>query len=272
MRNKSRPPAVLRLLVALAFVFAACTSQAPAGRQGGDSRAIRPNIVLVIGDDMNWDDGSAYGGQVPTPNIERLAREGMQFQRAFQSTAMCAVTRHQLYTGLDPMRNGAYPQHSFARADVISIFGYLKELGYRVGLTGKTHVGPAAVFPWETVGEAPTDGGVGEGRPPIDLAKAEEFMTRDAGQPFFLVVASHNPHAPWTEGDPSLFDPAKIKVPPYLADTPAMRRQLAQYFGEMTSSIVAGWRRTRLCCSPASRATPCHSPSGRSTMPASKQR
>jgi uncharacterized sulfatase len=195
----------------------------------------RPNIVLIIGDDMSWDDGSVYGGQVPMPNVERLAREGIQFRRAFQSTAMCAVTRHQLYTGLDPIRNGAYPQHSFAYPNVTSVFGYLKALGYRVGITGKTHVGPPSVFPWETVGEVATDGGVSEDKPAVDFAASEAFMTRDSSQPFFIVIASHNPHAPWAEADPAILDPSKIRVPPYLADTPAMRSQLTQYFGEIAA-------------------------------------
>jgi uncharacterized sulfatase len=218
--------------MACAFV-GACSSPPPGEAWPSVAPKRAPNIVLIIGDDMNWDDGSLYGGQVPTPNIERLAREGMTFERAFQSTAMCAVTRHQLYTGLDPMRNGAYPQHSFASADITTIFGYLKALGYRVGITGKTHVGPSAIFPWETVGEATTDGGVGEGMPPIDFAKAETFMTRDAAQPFFLVFASHNPHSPWTEGDRSKFDAGKITVPPYLVDTPLLRERLVAYFAEI---------------------------------------
>jgi uncharacterized sulfatase len=197
----------------------------------------RPNIVLVIGDDMSWHDSEPYGSKdVPTPNMARLAREGMTFDKAFQSTAMCAVTRHQLYTGLDPMRNGAYPQHSWSTPGVKSVFGYLKDAGYRVGLTGKTHVGPPENFPWEFLGDAAgAQGGVDENLPLVDLKAVEAFVARDKGQPFFVVVASHNPHAPWTQGDASKFDPAKIHVPPYLVDTPAMRTALVSYYAEITA-------------------------------------
>lgn len=197
----------------------------------------RPNIVLIIADDMAWHDAQPYGSKdVPTPHLARLAREGMVFDRAFQSTAMCAVTRHQLYTGLDPVRNGAYPQHSWSRPGVKSIFGYLKDLGYRVGLTGKTHVGPPQNFPWEFLGDpAGAEGGVNENLPLVDLKAVEAFIARDKVQPFFVVVASHNPHAPWNQGDASKFDAAKIRVPPYLADTPATREQLRHYYAEITA-------------------------------------
>lgn len=196
----------------------------------------RPNIVLIVADDMSWHDGQAYGGlDVPTPNMMRLAHEGMAFDRAFQATAMCAVTRHQLYTGLDPVHSGAYPQHSWADPGTQSVFGYLKALGYRVGLTGKTHVGPAGSFPWEFLGDASgAAGGADENLPPVDLKAVESFIARDAKQPFFAVVASHRPHAPWKYGDASKFDAAKLHVPPYLVDTPAMRDSLRHYYADIT--------------------------------------
>lgn len=196
----------------------------------------RPNIVLVIGDDMSWHDGQVYGGEVPTPNMARLAREGMTFDRAYQATAMCAVTRHQLYTGLDPMRSGAYPQHSWATPGVKSVFTYLKALGYRVGITGKTHVGPPQSFPWEFLGDAAgAEGGVDEDLPAVDMPAVDAFVARDPNQPFLVVVASHNPHAPWTNGDASRFDAAKIHVPPYLVDTPAVREGMRHYYAEITA-------------------------------------
>ena len=213
-------------------------SHASRGDPAVDAGVRPPNVVLIIADDMSWHDSGAYGNRrVPTPNIDRLAREGMLFRRAFQSTAMCAVTRQQLYTGLDPMRSGAYPQHSWVRAGTMSVFHYLRSLGYRVGLTGKTHVGPAEAFPYEYLGdpEDPRTQGTGDrDLPAVDLEAAEVFVARDARQPFFLVVASHNPHGPWTLGDATRFAPARIEVPAYLADTPGIREALARYYGEIT--------------------------------------
>ena len=75
-----------------------------------------PNIILVLADDQGFRDSGAYGNEdVKTPNIDRLASEGLAFDLAFTATAMCAPTRQQLYTGLYPVNSGAYPQNSFVR-------------------------------------------------------------------------------------------------------------------------------------------------------------
>jgi uncharacterized sulfatase len=229
----SKLPFLLRALLGTLLATLtgdACLSAASAPAQ-------RTNIVMIIADDMSWHDSGAYGNaRVPTPSIDRLARAGMLFRRAFQSTAMCAVTRQQLYTGLDPIQSGAYPQHSWVRAGTTSVFHHLRNLGYRVGLTGKTHVGPPESFPYEFLGnpEDPRTSGSGERElPAVDLAAAENFMARDAHQPFFLVVASHNPHGPWNRGDATRWNPKELEVPPYLVDTPATREALARYYAEI---------------------------------------
>ena len=81
--------------------------------QARGSQPDRPNIMIVIGDDMTWRDCEPYGSpDVKTPNMARLAAEGMTFDAMFTATAMCAPTRQQLYTGMFPVRNGAYPNHS----------------------------------------------------------------------------------------------------------------------------------------------------------------
>jgi uncharacterized sulfatase len=230
----------IRKMVAMAVVIVGSLALAGATASAGAApKAKAPNIILIIADDMTWTDSGAYGNtDVPTPNIDRLAREGMMFRRAYQATAMCAVTRQQLYTGKDPRRSGAYPQHSWVDAGTRSVFHFLADLGYRVGLTGKTHVGPRASYPYEAVGDA-ADGGAGGGGdgdlPKVDFAAAEAFIRRNPGQPFFLVVASHNPHGPWTEGDAAQFDEARIKIPPYMVDTPQTRKQLKAYYGEITA-------------------------------------
>ena len=83
------------------------------------SDAEKPNIILVLADDMSWFDVGAYHKMfdyVPknaiTPNIDKIAEEGMLFTRAFTATAMCGVTRQQLYTGIYPVRSGAYGNHT----------------------------------------------------------------------------------------------------------------------------------------------------------------
>ncbi len=111
-----------------------------------------PDVLLIISDDMTYHDLGCYGNRdVKTPNIDRLASEGMRFTRAYTATAMCSPTRQQLYTGVFPVRNGAYPNHSKVHPGTRSIVHHLQALGYRVGLNGKWHIGPADSFPFERI-------------------------------------------------------------------------------------------------------------------------
>lgn len=186
----------------------------------------RPNIVLMIADDLTYlDIGFTGNREVKTPNLDRFAAQGVQFTHCFTSTAMCAPTRAMLYTGLFPVRSGAYPNHCKVNPGVRSVAHYLKDLGYRVGLMGKTHYAPGEAFPFEKLpggGDALSPSGV------------KEFVNRDTSQPYCLVLCSHLPHGPWERGDPSQYDPARLIMPPYLADTPEERKLRAAYFAEIT--------------------------------------
>ncbi|WP_414664921.1 sulfatase family protein [Horticoccus sp. 23ND18S-11] len=184
----------------------------------------QPNFLLIIADDLNWRDLGCTGSpDVKTPNIDRLARESMSLQAMFTPAPTCSPLRHALYTGLFPIRSGAYPNHTMVDAPTRSIFTHLKPLGYRVGLQGKTHVKPAESFPYEMI------------TPDADDAAAfAAFITRDRTQPWLAVFASHDPHGPYTRGPKHLYDPAKITVPSYLHDNATTRQQLAAYFAEIS--------------------------------------
>ncbi len=198
---------------------------AVAAGRGGLVRAAeagkdRPNVVICIADDQGWRDAGCYGNpDVKTPNIDRIAAEGMRFDRAFTATAMCAPTRQQLYTGVFPVRNGAYPNHSRVHAGTRSIVHHLTALGYRVGLAGKRHFGPRESFPFEKV--SPKDVG--------------GFITSDKHQPFCLVYTSHSPHLPWSAGDSTAYDPAALTLTPDMIDTPQLRAALCKYYAEITA-------------------------------------
>ena len=201
--------------VAFAIFLAASLGQAEAAKQ--------PNILIVIADDLNKDSVGVYGNKdVKTPNIDRLASQGMRFNMAYTSTAMCAPTRQQMYTGLYPVRSGAYPNHSKVKPGTKSLVHYLKALGYRVGLSGKRHFGPPSSFPFEQVSRK------------VDAKAIREFVARDEKQPFCLLVTSNSPHVPWSAGDASQYDPGKLTIPPYWVDTPEMRESLTRYYAEIT--------------------------------------
>ena len=73
---------------------------------------MRPNVVLMIADDMAWDDCGAFGNpKVGTPNIDKLAREGMRFDRAFVTASSCSPSRSSLITGRYPHSTDAEELH-----------------------------------------------------------------------------------------------------------------------------------------------------------------
>jgi N-sulfoglucosamine sulfohydrolase len=186
----------------------------------------KPNFVFVIADDCTFSDIGCYGGQAKTPNIDRLATEGMRFTRCFQTAPMCSPTRHNIYTGQYPVKTGAYPNHTFARPGTKSIVHYLKPLGYRVMLSGKTHIAPKdTVFPFEYTG----------GKNP-DMGKIDTLFGECVGSetPFCLFACSNEPHTPWNKGDASQYPPEKNKLPPYIADTPFVREHFSKYLAEIT--------------------------------------
>ncbi|MEZ6136884.1 MAG: sulfatase [Pirellulaceae bacterium] len=189
--------------------------------------AKQPNIVFMIADDCTFRDIGCYGGQAYTPNIDKLADQGMRFTRCFQAAPMCSPTRHNIYTGIYPIKSGAYPNHTRVNAGTKSIVHHLSDLGYRVAHSGKSHVGPAAAFPWEELKS--------DAKNP-DFAVVDAFLKdcEQNAQPFCLLLCSNEPHTPWDRGDPSRYPVDQIELPPYFIDTPEIREAMSRYLAEIT--------------------------------------
>ncbi|GAB5404127.1 MAG: sulfatase [Aureliella sp.] len=196
--------------------------------------ADQPNILLFMADDMTYSDIGCYGNHdVHTPNLDRLATESLRMTRCFNSAPMCSPLRQSLYTGLYPVRNGAYPNHSRVYDGTKSLPHYLNSAGYRAALIGKRHEAPESAFPFEFLGGRHHDNGKGLD---LDLQRVDAFLGEAAksDQPFCLVVTSNQPHRPWNRGDVSAYDPDKLTVPPNLIDTPETRVALCNYYAEIT--------------------------------------
>lgn len=193
-----------------------------------------PNVLVIMADDCTYNDLPVYGGKnARTPNLDRLAEESLVFDRAYVSMSMCQPCRSELFTGQFPLRNGCAWNHSGSRVGVRSMPQLMGGLGYRVGIAGKVHVEPEAVYPFERV--AGFDGNcVRNPTSKHELAGVKSFMGRDAGEPFCLVVALVEPHVPWVMGDASAYPPEGLKLPLNLADTPRTRRDFAAYCAEIT--------------------------------------
>src|SRR5215208_3404702 len=143
MRRRLAMPKRLALLVLLFTTLA--TSSAPGAQAPG-----RPDIVLIMADDMGFSDLGCYGSEIPTPHLDSLARGGLRFTQ-FYNTARCCPTRASLMTGLYPHQAGighmvedrGYPAY---RGDLsphsVTIAEALRASGYHTAMVGKWHVTP----------------------------------------------------------------------------------------------------------------------------------
>lgn len=155
----------------------------------------QPNIIIILSDDMGYSDIGAYGGEIRTPELDRLAREGRQFTQ-FYNSARCCPSRASLMTGLYPHQAGIghliYPTiHSGygdrLSKDSITIAEVLQEAGYGTYMSGKWHLAPRSYDPVLDVAHWPTRRGfdafygtiAGSGSfwDPSTLCRNETFIT-----------------------------------------------------------------------------------------------
>ena len=105
-----------------------------------DMATEKPNIVLIMADDMGYSDLGCYGGEINTPNIDRFAEEGLRFTQ-FYNCARCVPTRASLLTGLYPHQVGIFSRggNSKVMLNCVTLAEVLKSAGYRTLMTGKWH-------------------------------------------------------------------------------------------------------------------------------------
>lgn len=228
--------------------------------KAGASGAQRPNIVVIVADDHGTDAIGAYGNKViHTPALDALAKDGVRFDRAFGTASSCSPSRATILTGRQTHSNGMYglqqPIHHFQTFDdELSMPVALENAGYRTARIGKYHVAPEAVFHFDkNLGQGKRAERGELGRSPVEMANfSRDFIAADG--PFFLYFATMDPHrsAPhnrvntfgnredgYVGSPPVVYDPAKVIVPPFLPDTPAVRAELAQYY-QSVSRVDAG--------------------------------
>lgn len=200
------------------------------GCDASDQNTRRPNIILIVADDLGYGDPGCYGGTLcDTPNLDKMAHEGVRLTDFYVSTPVCAPTRVSLMTGKFPQRTSLpnIPDYKNPKAglspDETTIAELLRKVGYHTGLVGKWHLGYAPKFrplrqgfdefygflsgwldynkhtyndetKWMFRNDEPFD----EPGYTTDLFTREaiSFIDRHKNQPFFLYLPYNAPHEP----------------------------------------------------------------------------
>lgn len=191
----------------------------------------RPNIVVIVADDLGTHELGCYGGtNVATPNIDRLAKEGIRLTNNYASCAMSVPIRASMYTGLYPVRHGSYRNHKKTFAQIKSITHYMPPTGYRLARAGKRDSAPESVYRFEELPGFKT--GCTDADASYSTDGIEAFVNRN-NDPFCMFVCSINSHRPWTSGDPSKIDPDRIALPPNCVDNKGTRDLYRRYLAEI---------------------------------------
>lgn len=185
-----------------------------------------PNFVVLIADDLGWNDIGSYGNKsIQTPNIDKLAANGLRFDNAFLTTSSCSASRASILTGKYPHSNGLVHLHQSLPADQITLGQLLRERGYHTESVGKWHIGAQVKFQFSNVIDDRINNGTGQW--------LERLESRPKGVPFFFWLASRDPHRPHTPTEnsiPLVYDPATIEIPEGFVGGPETRKAFADYY------------------------------------------
>jgi N-sulfoglucosamine sulfohydrolase len=225
------------------------------------------NVMFITLDDMNRDSVGVYGSKVKrtTPNIDKLAGEGLRFEHGHVSIAICMPTRAVWMTGRYPHNSGALG-FTKIKPGVPTLPETLLKNGFMTGILGKTeHVVPSRQ---KAFGYRRDRSEMANGRSQELYGKfAAEFLgqVKKADTPFFLMVNAHDPHRPFDNRKPAdqrnlaeesaelpsgnknkkgrradypapsrIYQPDEIVIPGFLPDLPPIREEIAQYYSSVS--------------------------------------
>ncbi|PHX72383.1 MAG: sulfatase [Opitutia bacterium] len=206
----------------LCFALLALVCAAPA-----ISAADRPNILWLVTEDNVATTVGAYGDSLAkTPHIDGLAKSGILFERCYSTSAVCAPTRSSIITGRYGSSMGT--QHMRSKqplpAGVKFFPEYLRAAGYFTTNNAKTDYNTSSS--WDAAWN--------------ENNKTAHWRHRAAGQPFFAIFNFEQSHESSLHKQAAqVTDPAKVRVPAYLPDTPTVRADIAHYFDNVSRADAA---------------------------------
>lgn len=229
-------------LLMLLAVLLSC--QAPTESQQGEPTAF-PNLILIIADDMAWNDSRPYGHpHIQTPNLAQMAAEGMRFTQAFLTTSSCSPSRSSIITGRYPHQTDAEQLHWPLPASQTTFVEQLKAAGYWTAQAGKWHLGSEVMDRFDLVLNNPRKGiptiySDTTEIPERDGSGCEDWVSllqsRPTSQPFFLWLAAFDPHRVYKPNTiPTPHEPSDAIIPPYMPETPQVKEDFAEYYDEIT--------------------------------------
>ncbi len=232
-----------RTIQLLLLIFAvSCQSKKETKKEIADHIDVKPNIVFIIADDVSWNDIAVYGHpNIKTPNLDKLAKEGMRFNQAFLTTSSCSPSRTSIISGLYPHNTDA-EQLSWPLPEGKNTFvQQLKNTGYWTGLAGKYHMGDPVRGDFDVLLEMQwKDAPIGLDRRLVgDGSGCDEWIkllkSRPKGKPFFTWLASFDAHRPFYEGISNApYKPKDAVIPPYMPKTDAVKKDFALYYDEIS--------------------------------------
>lgn len=181
-----------------------------------------PNIIWLISDDVSKPDHGCYGNPVRTPNLDHLADEGVRFTSAFATSPSCSPSRMSMFTGKYPHAAGAEDLHWPLPEGQIILPSMLRKKGYFSANCTKLHLGPNGEKQFDKIYKT--------------SAEWKKFaQERPKNKPFFLSIGFGEAHRPYKKNlIKNPHSPDKVIVPPYLADIPEVREELALYYDEIS--------------------------------------
>lgn len=236
--------------------------------------AKRPNVVIVLADDLGWGDLGCYGNPViQTPHLDAFAKQGMRFTQCYSAGSVCSPSRSAILTGRTPYRNGVFTwipegRDIYLRTSEVTLPTLLRRAGYATCHVGKWHLNglfnsakqpqpgdhgydwwlgtqnnaaPSHKNPNNFVRNGKAVGPLDGYSAPLVVDEAVRWLTkeRDAKKPFFLSVCTHEPHLP-IESDPAFqgLYPKLVKEQPDVAQHHGNVTQLDAAFGKLMRTLA----------------------------------
>ena len=191
--------------------------------------ADRPNIIWIVGEDMGPELGCYGDAQAITPNMDRLAKEGVRFTKAFTHCPVCAPSRSGLITGRYPISIGTQHMRSRLIEPPVTFTKRLQDAGYHVSWPGKTDFNFA-----DPTGFATSRAGWHKGaalKEPffayVNFTQSHESQIRNDGKKYAANTKRLT--------DAQRHDPAKMSLAPFWPDAPIVREEVARYYDLVTS-------------------------------------